>query len=106
MNLEYEYENVEEFDDIIEEENGQYVMFADEEPETTFVEENLVKGGVIGGALNLRAEPAPGAKVLLTLPTGTVLSIKEPKKGDEWFRVLTEDGIDGWVMSKFVKWDE
>ena len=106
MSFEYEYENFEDSTEFKEGDDGQYVMFADDEPETTFSEEKLVKGGVIGGTLNLRAEPSKAARVLLTLPTGTILSIKEPVKGDKWFRVLTEDGIDGWVMSEFVKWDE
>lgn len=58
------------------------------------------KAGVVGGALNLREEPATSAKRIAQIPDGTVLTVTE-ENGTGWAKV-EYDGYTGWVMMKYL----
>ena len=53
-----------------------------------------------GGSLNLREYARSGAKVLLTIPNGTVITVSV--KGDTWCAV-TYQGVSGYVMTSFLR---
>ncbi len=53
-----------------------------------------------GGSLNLREYARSGAKVLLTIPNGTMITVSV--KGDTWCAV-TYQGIAGYVMTSFLR---
>lgn len=51
--------------------------------------------------LNVREEPSTDAKVISTVSTGTRLEVTEYRS--EWLYIVTEYGLEGWVMRKFTK---
>ena len=53
-----------------------------------------------GGSLNLREYARSGAKVLLTIPNGTMITVSV--KGDSWCAV-TYRGVSGYVMTSFLR---
>lgn len=58
---------------------------------------------IIGGNLNLRKEASVKSDIIKVLPLGLVLDVKE--KAGDWTRV--SDGSDeGWVMTKFLQFEE
>lgn len=61
---------------------------------------------VIGGALNLRAEPGLWAAILSEMPEGyavTVLSGPVDGDGIAWYQVLTSDGQEGWCDGTYLQ---
>ncbi len=54
-------------------------------------------------ALNLRAAPDPRARVIRTLPRGTVVSILDRRGG--WARIFVQDGgdVEGWLAARFLR---
>ncbi|MEK6747789.1 MAG: TIGR04211 family SH3 domain-containing protein, partial [Pseudomonadota bacterium] len=51
--------------------------------------------------VTLRAGQGDNAKILRNIKSGTALQILED--GDEWVRVKTEDGLDGWIRSRYLE---
>lgn len=47
-----------------------------------------------------RMEPSHTSKIIRMLPSGTPLTMIE--EGDEWARVRTDDGREGWVVKRFL----
>ncbi len=58
-------------------------------------------GSVIGGSLNLRADPSTGAKMLASIPNGTELLVFTVHGNTEWFST-SFGGHSGYVMSRYV----
>ena len=72
-----------------------------EEPEIT--EPECFEGTVVGCAkLNVRAEPKSDAKVECVIPAGAIVVMFPDQSNDEWFNVVTEAGVEGYCMKKFV----
>ena len=57
----------------------------------------VVKG--TGDCLNLREWPVRESKILTCLPDGSILEplITDGPPGEQWGRVRTEQGLEGWV---------
>lgn len=52
--------------------------------------------------LNIRIEPSLTSEVVTILPVGTELSIDTSESNDEWYKICTLHGIEGYCMKKFV----
>lgn len=52
--------------------------------------------------LNIRKAPNIKAEVVCRVAVGTELMIDESESTDEWYRVYTNAGLDGYSMKKFV----
>lgn len=52
--------------------------------------------------LNIRTEPNANGEVVTILPVGTELSIDLSESNDEWYKICTLHGIEGYCMKKFV----
>ena len=65
-------------------------------------------GKVIGGSLNLRSEPSTDSQILKILPIDTQVNYKGKKEEiGEFVKVRVEEfDEDGFVMDKFIEWDE
>lgn len=58
------------------------------------------KAKVIGGGLNLRAQPSKNSDRLDQIPEGTILDVTDEMQ--EWAKVSYK-GLDGWVMKEFLQ---
>lgn len=66
--------------------------------------EASVTGVVVGCAkLNVRSKPAVDADVLTILDVSAEIVIDPARSTNEWVKVTTASGIDGFCMRKFVK---
>lgn len=72
---------------------------ADEIVDTT---ESLI--GVVSGCakLNIRKEPVITAEPVCVVPEKSVLLIDSDLSTDEWYKVYTEAGMEGFCMKKYV----
>ena len=62
-----------------------------------------VEGVVVNCAkLNVRTEPSSDADVIYVLDVMSEIKIDVSKSNDEWFKVCTASGVDGYCMRKFV----
>ena len=70
----------------------------------------LIQAGMAQGAtryvtdvvyVTLRAGQSDNTKVLRNVKSGTPLQVLED--GDEWVRVKTDDGLDGWIRSRYLE---
>lgn len=52
--------------------------------------------------LNIRKKPNTAADVLVVVGEGTKLLIDTNKPNADWYKVRTNDGVDGFVMKKYV----
>lgn len=96
--LSFEQAYIDEF--VAEEPNKEFKEVATEENAEPDVCESCY---IIGGNLNLRKEASKDSDVVKVLPLGLVLDVKE--KAGDWTRV--SDGSDeGWVMTKFLQFEE
>lgn len=80
-------------------------------PEVKLVEETvntvalpeMVEGVVVNCAkLNVRAEPALNAEIVCVLDVMSEIEIDVAKSTDEWFKICTAIGVEGYCMRKFV----
>ena len=63
-----------------------------------------VKGIVANCAkLNVREHPDTGAGVLCALPASAEVKVFAEEHFDEWVHVVTEDGVDGYCMKKYIR---
>lgn len=60
--------------------------------------------GMVTGCrqLNIRKEPRLDADVLCYVPVNSELAINTAESTDEWLRVFTATGVEGYCMSKYV----
>lgn len=71
------------------------------------VEEKAVINDVIGtvtgcSKLNIRSKPSVNSNVLTEVLMLSELKIDTGNSNEEWFKVCTETGIDGYCMKKYV----
>lgn len=52
--------------------------------------------------LNVRETPIVTAKILSEVDVNSKLMIDETESTEEWFKVYTETGIEGFCMKKFI----
>ena len=60
--------------------------------------------GYVSGCLklNIREEGYLGANVVCVVPEKTALLIEVAESNDEWYKVYTETGMEGFCMKKYV----
>ena len=59
-------------------------------------------GVVTAVRLNIRSAPSTTAKVVAVVPIFTELLI-DPEEIDEWYKVCTASGIEGFCMKEFIE---
>ena len=64
--------------------------------------------GYVSGCLklNIREEGYPGANVVCVVPEKTALLIEIAESNDEWYKVYTETGMEGFCMKQYVTLSE
>ena len=78
------------------------VKLVEETVETVTLPE-MVEGVVVNCAkLNVRAEPDIDARIVCVLDAMSKIEIDVAKSTDEWFKVCTAIGVEGYCMRKFV----
>jgi len=60
--------------------------------------------GIVSGCkrLNIRKEPSRVADVICEVSEGTTLMVVQSESTDDWFKVYTEAGVEGYCMKNFV----
>lgn len=73
------------------------------------IEEEIVevKKPMIGvvidcSSLNIRAKSNINSEIITTIKAGTKLLINEDESVNEWYKVCTEAGIEGFCMKKYI----
>ena len=70
---------------------------------TDIVEDVIVKGVVTDcGKLNVRREPTSDSKVITTISSGTEVEINNEESTDEFYKICTAVGVEGFCMRKFI----
>ena len=78
-----------------------------ESEEATKEADSTVVGYVSGCLkLNIREEGYPGANVVCVVPEKTALLIEVAESNDEWYKVYTETGMEGFCMKQYVTLSE
>ena len=87
---------IEEAEEIVEE-----PMVEAEQPVEEVVEQKM---GVVVDCvkLNVREFPDPNADVVCTINASTNLIIDEDESTDEYYKICTEAGVEGYCMKKFI----
>lgn len=52
--------------------------------------------------LNIRVAPVANARIEAIVDAGTKLTINVNESTDDWFKITTESGVNGYCMKKFV----
>lgn len=73
------------------------------DPETQIEVETVVGTVVDCEKLNVRVAPNADATAVTTIAKSTVVVIDEACSTEDWFKVYTEAGVDGYCMKKFIK---
>lgn len=68
---------------------------------------NVITIGVVSSktSLCLREMPEPTGKIIATLNPGTELEIDEVESTDDFYKVCTSAGLEGYCMKKFINLD-
>lgn len=78
----------------------------DTEPKTVVTPSAPVEPvkGIVSGCsrLNIRKEPSLTGEVVCEVSKGTALMVDTSKSTEDWFRVYTETGVEGYCMKNFV----
>ena len=61
--------------------------------------------GIVSDCKKLRVRNAPGlnSDVICEIEAGSIVEIDEVNSTEEFYKVCTETGIDGYCMKKFIK---
>ena len=99
--MEEEITEVNESEEVEEEVTEEVTKEATKEAESTVV-------GYVSGCLklNIREEGYPGANVVCVVPEKTALLIEAAESNDEWYKVYTETGMEGFCMKQYVTLSE
>lgn len=74
-----------------------------EETVDTVTLPEMVEGVVVNCTkLNVRVEPKINAEIVCVLDVMTEIEIDINKSTDEWFKVCTAAGVEGYSMRKFI----
>ena len=84
---------------IIENTNPEIVLAA---PETAPATETVTGVVVNCAKLNVRANPSTDADVVCVLNAASEIEVNVAESNDEWVKVCTATGIDGYCMRKFI----
>lgn len=76
-----------------------------EPAEEPVVEEKKDIIGIVDGCdrLNVRKEPSKESDIVCVVDKLTELNIDSEKSTDEFFKVITLSGVEGYCMKKFIK---
>ncbi len=69
----------------------------------TEAKSSVIKGIIDGDDVNVRKGPGKDYDVICKVNTGDKVEITERK--DEWYRIVTSSGVDGWIYSIYVVTD-
>lgn len=92
-----EPEKVEHVDDVVEEINE--MIKPEPEPEEVFA---ITTGIVACDRLNVRQEPSKRALILGEVTKGTELVLDEEGTTEDFYKVYTATGIEGFCMKQFI----
>ena len=78
-----------------------------EEPQIAEEEVSKPKKQMIGvvidcSSLNIRAKSNINSEIIATVKAGTELLFNEDESVNEWYKVCTEAGIEGFCMKKYI----
>ena len=91
----------------VTEEMEEEIAKVNESEETTKEADSTVVGYVSGCLkLNIREEGYLGANVVCVVPEKTALLIEVAESNDEWYKVYTETGMEGFCMKQYVTLSE
>ena len=91
----------------VTEEVEEEIAEVNESEEATKEADSTVVGYVSGCLkLNIREEGYPGANVVCVVPEKTALLIEVAESNDEWYKVYTETGMEGFCMKQYVTLSE
>ena len=78
------------------------IKTVEEEPEVV-VPETVT--GIVSGCnrLNVRVAPVANATVICAIDQGSEVSIAEGYSTDEFYKVYTASGVEGYCMKKYIK---
>lgn len=72
-------------------------------PEVTPEEPEMIFGAVTDCAkLNVRKAPNANAPIICTIPRNTEVEVFFEESTDEFYKVLTASGIEGFCMAKYI----
>ena len=96
-----EIAEVNESEEVEEEVTEEVTKEATKEADSTVV-------GYVSGCLklNIREEGYLGANVVCVVPEKTALLIEVAESNDEWYKVYTETGMEGFCMKQYVTLSE
>ena len=99
--VEEEIVKVNESEEVEEEVTEEVTKEATKEADSTVV-------GYVSGCLklNIREEGYLGANVVCVVPEKTALLIEVAESNDEWYKVYTETGMEGFCMKQYVTLSE
>lgn len=99
--MEEEIAEVNEYEEVEEEVTEEVTKEATKEADSTVV-------GYVSGCLklNIREDGYPGANVVCVVPEKTALLIEVAESNDEWYKVYTETGMEGFCMKQYVTLSE
>ena len=91
----------------VTEEVEEEIAKVNESKEATKETDSTVVGYVSGCLkLNIREEGYLGANVVCVVPEKTALLIEVAESNDEWYKVYTETGMEGFCMKQYVTLSE
>ena len=91
----------------VTEEVEEEIAEVNESEEVTKEADSTVVGYVSGCLkLNIREEGYLGANVVCVVPEKTALLIEVAESNDEWYKVYTETGMEGFCMKQYVTLSE
>ena len=97
----------EEMEEEIAEVNESEEVTKEVTKEATKEADSTVVGYVSGCLkLNIREEGYLGANVVCVVPEKTALLIEVAESNDEWYKVYTETGMEGFCMKQYVTLSE
>lgn len=88
---------------IIENTNPEIVLVAPETAPAPVAVSETVTGVVVNCAkLNVRVNPSTNADVVCVLNAASEIEVNVAESNDEWVKVCTAIGVDGYCMRKFI----
>jgi len=52
--------------------------------------------------VNVRSGPSDGNRILKTVQSGTRMEILEKPEGSDYYRIRTENGLEGWIPNRYL----
>lgn len=95
-------ENKEEVTEAIEEAATNTDIIEETNTTTDTIEEYITGTVTNCMSLNIRKEPKADGEIVCKVPVNTLLVITPSESTDEWLRVFSETGANGYCMKKYV----